>query len=242
MNAAYDEVFDVLLQEYRRAVSEIGKASGDEKRRRFVDPGERLAEHLIAFYWRGRLTWENEGGMLSHFFERAPDRVRADALEYVGRNLWQGKSQLTAEEEERLRELCELRISAFEQDKVSHQQEVSAFGWWFASSGKLSDEWLLSQLLRVLEAGASIDADHLALERLVEMAPEWPTEAVHAARLMIRVQTAPYFVTASQEAVRRLVSTVLMANEDSARAEARDLLNDLAARGFVGFDDLAQDL
>jgi hypothetical protein len=62
-------------------VSEIGEAGSEEDRRRFVDPSEKLAEHLITFYWRGRLTWDNEGGLLTEFFDRAPERVRAEALE-----------------------------------------------------------------------------------------------------------------------------------------------------------------
>jgi hypothetical protein len=108
--------------------------------------------------------------------------------------------------------------------------------------GKLPDDWLLSQLLRMLGAGASTDADHLVLERLAGMAAERPAEALRAARLMVGVQKEPHFAMASQEELRRLVSTALVADDDDGRTEARALLNALAARGFNAFDDLATEL
>ncbi len=241
-NSPYDNVFDVLLPEYHRAVREIGDSPDAQERRRFVDPAERLAEHLIALYWRGRLTWENESGLLTEFFERAPDQIRAEALESVGRKLWRGEFDLTPDQIQRLQDLWERRLSAFEQAKDSHRREVAAFGWWFASSGKLPDDWLLSQLLRMLEAGARTDADHLVIERLAGMAFERPLEALRATRLMVGVQREPHFAMASQEELRRLVTTTLVIDDEAVRAEARALLNALAARGFTGLDDLAAEL
>lgn len=239
VNDPYDNMFEVLLSEYHRAVEEVGKATSDDERRRFVDPAARLGEHLMALYLRGRLTWDNEGALLTEFFDRAPDAVRAEALDFVGRSLWQGEFELPAEPAERLRELWDRRFAAYEHDKDAGRKEVASFGWWFASKGKLSDEWLLSRLLRLLESGASTDADHLVMERLVELAQDHLREAIYATRLMVKVQKEPHFALGSQEPLRQLVSMAAVAEDDQAKSEARGLLNDLVARGFNGLDDLA---
>jgi len=241
-NRAYDTPFEILEGEYHRAVSEIDQATERSDRRRFVDPAEKLAEHLMTLYWRGRVTWTSHGSILTEFFGRAPEKVRTHALEFVGRSLWQGPAPLAEDQSERLRELWRRRLEAFEARQKSGREEVGSFGWWFASSGKLPDDWLIDELLRLLEAGVAIDADHLVLERLADLAPAKPFEAVRAARLMIKVQREPHFLLTTNEPLRRTVSAALIADNDRARSEARDLMNELAAKGYRGLDDLASDL
>jgi hypothetical protein len=241
-NSPYDSVFDILEGEYHRAVDELGHTTESVDRRRFVDPVGKLAEHLVVLFWRGRITWESHGGILKKFFEQAPQEARAHSLEFVGRNLWRGETQLLDGQEERLRELWRRRVEAFEGSRDTGRQEVAAFGWWFASSGKLPDEWLIHELLRILEAGASVEADHLVLERLADLAPEHPYEAVRAARLMIKLKPEAHFLITTNEHLRRTVSAALIAKEPEARSEARDLMNELAANGYRGLDDLATDL
>src|ERR1700693_4133849 len=84
--------------EYHRAVSEIRELTELTDRRRFVDPAGKLAEHLITLYWRGRVTWDSHGGILQEFFDRAPQKARAHALEFVGRSLWRGQMPLAEDQ------------------------------------------------------------------------------------------------------------------------------------------------
>ena len=242
VNTPYDSVFDLLQGEYHRAVSEVNRPNEPGDRRRFVDPAGKLAEHLMILYWRGRIGWENYRGMLQEFFDHAPQKARAYALEFVGRNLWRNPAPLLEDQADRLRDLWKRRMEAFESDKEAGREEMQAFGWWFASSGKLADDWLIRELLRLLEIGAPVEADHLVLERLASLAPDNPYEAVHAARLMIRLKPETHFLLTTNEHLRRIVSAALIAEMPEARTEAKDLLNDLAAKGYRGLDDLAVDL
>jgi len=241
-NSPYDNAFDVLKGEYHRAVSELEEIKAPTDRRRFLDPAERVAEHLMILYWRGRITWDNEGDMLQEFFERAAEEVRAQALEFVGHSLWRGEYDLSAEQAARLRELWRRRWETIRAVPDAHRKEGATFGWWFASSRKLPDDWLLQQLLEILEAGFAPDADHLVIAKLAELAPAKPYEAARAARLLVAVKPEAHFLSISDEPLRRVVGVALASEEERAKQEARDLLNDLAARGYRALDDVAAEL
>jgi hypothetical protein len=213
-----------------------------EVRGRLVDPLGNVAEHLMAQYWRGHLTWENYDRILAEFYKCAPERVRAHAMEFVGRGLWQAQDIPSEEQQERLKDLWRRRIDAFESAKESNRSEVAAFGWWFASSGKLDDDWLIRELLRILEGGASVEAEHLVIERLADVAPIRPYEAVRAARLMTSLKPEAHFLLTTNEALRRTVSAAMIAGDNHARTEAKDLINEPAARGYRGMDDLGSEL
>jgi hypothetical protein len=242
VNAPYDTVFDVLEPEYHRAVAELRTETEADDRRRSVDPAGKLAEHLIVMYWRGRITWNSHHNILQAFFDRAPEKARVHAMEFVGRSLWRGETPLQADQQERLRELWRRRVEVFQADRDPNRNEVGAFGWWFASSGKLADDWLLHELLRLLESGVAVESDHLVIERLAGLASTKPFEAVRATHLMITIKPEAHFLLMTNEPLRRIVSAALVADDDRARLEAKDLMNELAAKGYRGLDDLASDL
>ena len=242
VNALYDNVFDVLEPEYHRAVADLGAGTESDGRRRFVDPAGKLAEHLIVLYWRGRITWNSHNNMLQGFFDRAPEKARVHAMEFIGRSLWRGETPLQADQQERLRDLWRRRFEVFEAERAPNRNEVGTFGWWFASSGKLSDDWLIHELLRLLESGAAVEADHLVIERLAGLASTKPFEAVRATHLMITIRPEAHFLLMTNEPLRRIVSAALVADDDRARSEAKDLMNELAAKGYRGLDDIASDL
>lgn len=78
----YDNVFNVVREEYARAVERIGTA--EKEGDRLADPEERLAEHLMALYWRGKIELHEPGGLLSIFYEKAGISLRTHALHFVG--------------------------------------------------------------------------------------------------------------------------------------------------------------
>ncbi len=237
-NNPYDNVFDLLKGEYRRAVEELAELNPATDRRRFVDPVERLAQHLMILYLRGKLTWENEDGILRRFFDVAPEAARGEALNFVGHSLWRGDFEVPLDQSARLRELWSRRWDEVRRDPQGHRKEAAAFGWWFASK-KLPDDWLLQQLLEVLEAGFELDADHLVLERLADLAQANPAETAHAVRLLISASPESHFLLISNEPLRRIVSIALDSDRSQAQQEGRHLLNELGAMGYRALDDLS---
>ena len=81
----YDDLLEILQPAYARAVERLateGTDVGWSGRPR--DPDERLADHLMTFYWRGTLPLAND--LIPSFFTHAPIELRTHALEFVGRS------------------------------------------------------------------------------------------------------------------------------------------------------------
>src|SRR5437879_2757840 len=131
-------------------------------------PDERLAAHLMTMYWRGKLPIHD--ALLQDFYRKAPDKLRGYAMEFVGRSLRNDTGAVTPEILERLQELCASRLSAAHAAAAaaSYVEELSRFGWWFASK-KFDDEWAVGQLAEALRIAKKAEPDHLVVERLAEL-------------------------------------------------------------------------
>lgn len=239
-NTPYDVPFQILRPQYKAAVEGLPRVDAEEARRKRLDPSEHLAEHLMLLVIRGRLALDDE--LLKRFFEIAPEKIRVHALDFIGRLLHNEEAPPPTEAQaERLKALWQARFAAFVADSGKHRQEIGAIGWWFASSGKLPEDWLMTQLLAVLERGVPVDYPHGVIERLADLAPKRPYETIRALRLMVPVQEEPYLLAGWREPTRRLISAAGQSNDEKAREETRTLLNEIAARGYSDYDDLAKD-
>jgi hypothetical protein len=99
----------VLREEYAGAVEQLGEAVS---KWRYIgaDPKERLTEHLMVLYWRGKLNLTDT--ILECLFERAPDNLRGHALSFIGRELFNSKEEIPTSTLERLKILWERRTNA----------------------------------------------------------------------------------------------------------------------------------
>ena len=224
-----------LWAEYLAAVERIGCGSGDPGH--LANPDERLAEHLMAFYWRGRLDLDDPVGLLHRFYETADDALRAHALSFVGRSLYNTPGQLSRGVAERLTTLWAHRLcAALTNDSSSCLGEVAAFGWWFAS-GRFGDAWSMSQLEQVLAVTREVEADRLVVERLSALATAFPLESVGCLGSLI--ESAPtWHLHAWHDHARAVLVAALRSGSESARQVAAELINRLGARGYMQFRTL----
>ena len=126
----------------------------------------------MAFYWRGLISLGGDGSeLLTRFFEKAHDRLRANAIEYIGRSLENTKEDVPPEIQKRLVAFWNWRLA--DARETAPGRELAAFGWWLASK-KLDSQWAIAQLLEILKAGSKIDPDFLVLEYLADVAPQLP--------------------------------------------------------------------
>src|SRR5207244_4207949 len=65
----YNNVFDVLHDEYKHAIERLGTSSA--QRRHLANPEDRLAEHIMILYWRGKLALDGPDGLLVRFYAKA---------------------------------------------------------------------------------------------------------------------------------------------------------------------------
>jgi hypothetical protein len=234
--APYDNVFDLLHEEYTHAVKRIGTISSD--RRHIADPDVRLAEHLMTYYWRGKLNLNEPGGLLARFFAKANGTLRSRSLEFIGRSLRDTKETVAPGILERLQALWAQRIEEVRNSAPpAPHAELAAFGWWFISA-KFDDGWSIAQLKDVLKLAGSIEPDYQVIERLATLASSMPILTVECLDFMVKGEKEGWGIHSWSENARKILFTALHSNDVTARQAAEDNVNLLIARGYLAFRDL----
>lgn len=243
----YSNVFDVLYDEYKHAIGRLG--TGGAQRRHLANPEERLAEHLMLLYWRGKLVLDEPDGLLTQFYAKALDALCGHALSTGGRHLYKTKGAIPSESLARLIALWKQRLNVAQADASpsSHAAELAAFGWWFASA-KFDDTWALDQLTQVLNLRPSEivprmrGVDHLVAERLAKLVENNPRQVVRCLRLMVEGDVEGWRIRSWREHVRTILDTARQNPDMETRQAAEDLVHRLGARGHFDFRDLLQNI
>ena len=234
--APYDNVFELLREGYIRAVDRIGVVT--RERRDLGDPEERLAEHLMTFYWRGKFSLE-EGGVLDRFFVNASDVLCGYALDFVGQSLQNTKGEVDPEILGRIQTLWGKRLDVVRRVlyPVSHTNELAAFGSWFASA-KFDDSWAMTQLTQSLELAGKTEPDYIVVERLAAVARAMPAQAVDCLRLIVQADKEGWTIYGWREHARAILAIALQSTDSTTRQAATALVNRLGERGYRDFRDL----
>lgn len=236
----FNDLLRILKGQYKRAIGEVGKHR--DAKHHLVSPDQRLAQHLMVFYWRGELDFDDKNGLLNSFFDAAPPDLRGQALEFVGRNLRDVNKVPPAKVKKRLMDLWEKRLTAVKkaaQKYPDSKKELAGFGWWFASR-HLDDEWLLRQLKEVLELGCELQGDHLIVEKMVELASSYPLEVISSTTMLTEQDKKGWGVLTWKEELREVVRLVLATKRREPVKLARELVNKLIAKNHLEFKDLIE--
>jgi hypothetical protein len=234
--AAYDKVFEWLRDEYAYAVEKIG--SHDHGWAQTQAPDYSLAQHLISFFWRGKLEYESD--IIGSFYRRADPRLRGHALNFIGRSLRNTKEAIPKQIAERLKGFWERRVEAAKLQPEACAEEQKEYGWWFASS-KLDDEWSVHQLLEALRLAKRVEPDHLVVERLVDMAKAMLRISIRALEMIIEGDTKSWGVLGWSDKAKKIIRTARKSGDPVAHRNAEDLVNLLGRRGHFDFGDLLKE-
>ncbi len=228
---AFDDVLVALADEYREAIDRL--SIGDEALDKDPErPEAKLVEHIMVFYWRGRLPLDDPDGLIQRFYRVAPVHLKAHAIAFIGHVLHaEGDTPLPESVQDRLKALWEWRAAMLQTSPAQERRdEMEGFGWWFAS-GQLPAEWSLQQLVLLLRMTRSVDASHLVLERLVAVAETKPREAVEAVRWMVEGDDKGWGLTLGASSIELILRTSLASTDAEARQTARNVINYLGAKG-----------
>ena len=224
----YTSVLPILRPVYAQA---IGAAQEGMVRKGGMGerPSERLAEHVMAYYWRGELTLAGDD-LVAAFFESADPKLRGHALESLGRTLAQQEEPLPLDAQDRLRALWEWRAT---QESVA-REELQAFGWWFGS-GQLDRQWSL-EVLRTLLAGSVLpEPDHMVAERLAVVAEAYPAAAVQCLDRMVDLASAGWSIHGWLDSARTILEAGLKSTDAEAKERAERVIHRLGALRFRDF-------
>ena len=150
----FNDVFTLIEKQYRRAIRELGKHT--DRKHHLENPDERLAQHLMAFYWSGVVDFVKKDSILVELYHYALVEVKREIIEFMGRNLKEALP-ISDEVKRRLIYLLESRLAVVKKSKnpKDDSQEFQGFSWWVAS-GKLDTVWCLKQLREILKLGCDL--------------------------------------------------------------------------------------
>jgi len=233
----YDELFDALVGEYRKAIAAIGASSKNWQH--LGNPDSRLAEHLMIEYWWGHIDFEKPEGLMASFYAKADPKLRSWALEFIGRSLREPSAPISIDVLERLKALWATRLEAVRSlgEASPDGEELRGYPWWFVSK-RFDDEWAIDQLRQALLFAGKLDFDDLVVERLAELAKEMPAKAVECLSMIVEGDKEGWGVLGWQDHARTILSAAMGSEDGQAKNAAIVLINKLGARGYFDFRDL----
>jgi hypothetical protein len=232
-SGAYDNVFEILRPQYALAVERIVPSS-DTSSDSIV---ERLAAHLITFYWRGIITLGDN--LLSRFMTLAPPHARGEALGYVGRSLINSKEEVPVEIKKRLCALWEQRLgeARTSSDRAAFKSELKAFSYWFAS-GHFDDSWAISQLLEVMDLVGEPGNSYVVIKRLAQIATKLPYDTIRCLEAVLFDRTKSRLYVAALSEVGIILEAALSSLDQRSIDIAIRIINVLSEQGDLRFRSL----
>ncbi len=223
----------LLLPAYQRAVTRLGQPS---LVRSPASPEDHLAEHLMVYYWLGKLDFGGQDGLLNSFYAAASDWVRSHAAWFVGRSVGGRDDGAPPEVYARLRKLIELRLGEANAAKSpdNFANELANFGYWFATD-KFDEPWALNTLLAVLKLTKKAQSEMEVVKRLVELCPRYPMECVSCLRLMIEGDKDRWLILGVENDAREVLSLAINSSNPNAALSAMRLAEDLIRVRHYGF-------
>ena len=232
----YDNVFQLLRDKYSWAIDRMKNQS--ERKGRDEDVDEQLARHLVVMYTRRVLSCADE--LWQKFWEEAPDRIRKEAIEFIGRMLRDPSNSFEVETIKKLCDLLEDRLKKIEaiDEKERSGEEFTAFGWWFECE-VIEEEWLLEQLERVLIlTKGRIDWGHKVVERLNKMFEKHPKKVLVVLRKMSDGDYEGWSMISNKEVYEDVLRRALKSENSEVKSCADDFVNHLGAMGYQEFRKL----
>jgi len=227
----------VLMPAYRWAIGQI--ADGSPRRGGGVSPNDRLAEHLMVYYWLGTLSTDGEDRLLDDFYGVAPDGLRGHTTWFIGTSIANWDDGAPPEVFERLRKLFERRLQVAQGSATpgAFVKELSGFGYWF-TSGKFEECWSLETLLASLRLTKKTESEMDVVKLLAKRCPQYPVECVTCLRLMVEGDTDRWLLLGVEEDAKKVLRTAISSNNAEAALSASRLREHLIARGNFGFTNL----
>ncbi len=229
----YKDMVSLLESEYGWAIGQIG--TWDADRAATFDVDERLAEHLMVSVWNGVL--DNVSPLLTAFFTKASQELRAYAIDFIGRNLKRSKTE--PEVLRRLKLFWQWRISEISLHDSGISKEASEFSSWI-TSGVFDDNWVVEQLRYVLRVRSCPSRESDLLERLKQLLPIDPETVLSYVSTAIYSEDIPWRIHSMRDGLRDIFLVALKSESAQAREQVHEMVNRLGEIGFLEFRDLSR--
>jgi hypothetical protein len=228
-------LFPLLKGQYGAAVDALPTLK-ERRDRAGKEPGFALAEHIATFYWWGEVGLEEEGVVARFAANAAADEV-AHFLDFIGRSLDSvDEGKIDDDVQERLTALWE-QMETWTADRPPEERRkvLGSFGWWYGSNA-LDPKWSDETLIRLLDADVQVDPEFQVGSGLESRASQDLQAALEVAQAFVRSKGEGWRLFSVHHELRQVLAEAL--RSDKLEAQARQVVDDLVAKGQLGFQDL----
>lgn len=229
-NQVCKDVFPMLREEYLKAISYLGRRE-ESKRKSFVDMRERLPQHLMIAY----VYDITEDDIIDNFFKLASLSVKADAIEFVGKEILKEDNLKGSKKPnlEKTRLLLEKRM------KLGNKEELKMLGWWFVHS-PFDKKWSIQTLYKILcqKTDGEIDPAHEVIEKFREYVDIEPVLVSRCLCSIIEGDKKGIRIYYKRKILKEIILILLAQRNAKIKKDTQKIINKLVERGHLEFKNL----
>lgn len=230
-NPPYGPAFEVLHDEYIRAVDRFCKAS----KQPMDDSDHALGTHLLTFYLWGKIELRSSSSLLEKFLATAPDSLRRQIGWSFGRSLKteaaSTSTPISPEIKKRLKSFWMSRIKRARKHPESFSKELGAFGLWFIS-GQFENRWSLMRLKETVQIAQRIEPRSEVIDRLAILANRHPLQVLDCLDAISLIKEEGLGLVAAEKAIHSIIEATATHKNSTVREKATVLAHRLGALGF----------
>jgi len=231
LTAPYDNLLEPLKVEYKYRLANAEFPEG--KKQSLREPNERLIEHILIYYWRGKINLEDD--LIKDMVATVDVRLLSHAVSFMGRVIY-GEKNTPVEILLRFKEFWEYVFSKISTDQI-RVSALKGFTWWFASN-KFGAQWLLDNLEMVIDTAKGVDSEDFAIDNLMVLSKDYPERAVIILEKILNTASKPWIAHSSEKEVMEILKNAQSSQSAIAKEVAKHLVNSLAKRQLFNFLDI----
>jgi hypothetical protein len=221
------DLTDSLRDLYSEHVAVIGR---DDDAFGGHDSRNRLVDYLVILYLWERLPED----LLNEFWQRVPPPLLRQAMWFNGRHLVGANPN-----RDRARSYWNRRLELAKaaSDKEPFKKELGVIGAWFMWD--IDEDWLLTQLMLLLNAGFAPSDGIGVIDKLAERLPSKTDDVVEAIRVLVRhPEVQPWIFGSQEQSLRNILSQGKASSSPMTVAGVKEIISFLSSRGNPAFLDL----
>jgi hypothetical protein len=221
------DLTDQLRDLYLEHIAVVGR---DDNAFGGSDSRNRLVDYLVILY-----LWEKlPEDLLNAFWQSVPPPLLRHAMWFAGRHLIGDNPN-----RDRARTYWDRRLGLAKtaSDKEPFKKELGVIGAWFMWD--IDADWLLAQLMLLLNAGFAPNDGIGVIDKLAERLPSKTDDVVEAIRVLVRhSEVQPWIFGSQEQALRKILLQGKASASPVTVAGVKEIISFLSARGNPAFLDL----
>jgi hypothetical protein len=234
-SGAYNDVLEILINQYAKAVNEVSTKHTFKKSR--LNPDQGLAQHLAVYYWRQLITLQHP--LLIDFLTLGGEKPVKSFISHIGQGM-RNVEGIPLKVTDSLRVLAEWMVSAWRPRRNNTKKALSAFGWWFPHTFLGDANWRLRLLRGAVKKAGNLDNIDQVLTDLDQLASEESTLVIDCLKGLTNgghKDTSAYFL--ANHSVRILEKAAIGATT-STKAKISDIADYFGSKGHFEYRRFAQ--